>query len=289
MANYQLLEKIGGGGFADIWRAVREDTMEEVAIKMLRDYHNRDARHRFQREVRMLKGLRHRRVIRMIEANVEAEQPFYVMPLMKGGALTRWAGHLDSQILRGILIELADFLAYLHEQGGFHRDIKPDNLLVDATGQFAVGDFGLGNNPYYTVMFTANAAGTWGYIAPELTRQGAQATAAADIYSLGASLFHLLTGVHPAQHSSLDPWLLRRDIPADLRNLVLQMVQPDPAHRPTAKWILQVLNPPKEQPRPQPAASKTTSSSGSDIWKAVVGFGGVAAVLALIAAAVSDD
>lgn len=289
MAQYQLLELIGGGGFADVWRAMRQDTGEEVAIKMLRDHDNHEARHRFAREVRMLQGLRHRRVIRMIEANIAAEKPFYVMPLMKGGALTRWAGNLAPQVLRGILTELADFLAYLHEQGGFHRDIKPDNLLVDAAGQFAVGDFGLGNNPRYTVMFTAHAAGTWGYVAPELTMPGGQATAAADIYSLGASLFHLLTGVHPAQHPSLDPWSLRRDIPADLRNLVLQMVQRDPNQRPTAKWILQVLNPPKQQPRPQPAASKPSSSSSGGFWKALVGVGGIAAVVALIAAAASDD
>lgn len=291
MAVYNLLEKIGDGGFADVWRAVRQDTGEEVAVKMLRDFHNPDARHRFEREVRILQGLRHRRVIRLIEANVTAPQPFYVMPLMKGGPLTRWAGQLTPQIVRGILTELADFLAYLHEQGGFHRDIKPDNLLVDAAGQFAVGDFGLGNNPRYTVKFTANAAGTWGYAAPELTRPGAQATAAADIYSLGASLFHLLTGIHPAQFASLDPWTIRPDVPAELRNLILQMVQPDPRHRPTARWILHVLNPPKPQPKLQPKRQTVLSqsaSSNADLWKALAGIGGIAAFVALIGAAASQ-
>lgn len=287
MAHYQLIEVIGGGGFADVWRAIRQDTREEVAVKMLRDYLNSEARHRFAREVRMIQGLRHRRVIRMIEANVDATQPFYVMPLMKGGALTRWAGNLPAPTVRGILTELADFLTYLHEQGGFHRDIKPDNLLVDSAGQFAVGDFGLGNNPRYTVMFTAHAAGTWGYVAPELTKPGAQVTAASDIYSLGASLFHLLTGMHPAQAAALDPWMYRRDIPVDLRNLVVQMVHPDPKCRPSARWILQVLAP-QQVPKPQVAPAQSDSSSG-DFWKALLGIGGVAAVLALVAAAASDS
>lgn len=290
LANYLLQEQIGGGGFADVWRAVRDDTGEEVAVKMLRDFRNWDARHRFAREVRMIQGLRHHRVVRVIEANVTIERPFYVMPLMKGGALTGWAGRLTPAIVRGILTELADFLTYLHEQGGLHRDIKPDNLLVNADGQFAVGDFGLGNNPRYTVMFTAHAAGTWGYIAPELTRPGGQATAAADIYSLGATLFHLLTGVHPQQASSLDPWTVNRNIPADLRNLVVQMVQRAANQRPTARHLLERLRPPKRAPQrqPQPAQTARPSAASGDFWKVIAGVGGLAAIVALIASASED-
>ena len=93
----------------------------------------------------------------------------------------------------------------MHEQGGFHRDIKPDNLLVDEAGQFAIGDFGLGNKP--TLYDDVHRSCRWyvGYVAPELTLPGAQATQAADIYSLGATLFHLLTGVHPRIDHCFDP------------------------------------------------------------------------------------
>ena len=166
--HYDLYELIGGGGFADVYRAVLRGTRRQFALKLLRDFRNLDARHRFVREVRMLRGLKHERVIKLIDANTNAEQPFYVMPLMSGGAMTAWAGRLPFANARVVLAQVLDFLAYLHAQGGLHRDIKPDNFLVDASGNFAVGDFGLGNNPRYTVLMTAHAAGTWGYVAPVL-------------------------------------------------------------------------------------------------------------------------
>jgi serine/threonine protein kinase len=288
MYQYLLQEQIGGGGFADVWRAIRSDTRAEVAIKLLRDYRNADARHRFEREVRLLQALRHRRIITLIEANLTAERPFYVMPLMKGGALTAWAGRLPHENVRVILRELADALAHLHEKGGFHRDIKPDNVLVDSAGQFAVGDFGLGNNPKYTFMFTQHAVGTWGYMAPELLEAGAKATALADIFSLGATIFHLLTGMHPANVASLDPWSVRRDIPADLRNLVVQMVQRDPRSRPNARRLIEALVAYRAA-QPRPAPPPPPKSKGAAVGLGVAG--GLLLLLAGIgvAAALSDD
>lgn len=268
--NYVRMELIGGGGFADVWRAVLEGTTQEYALKMLRDYRDPDARHRFEREVKMLQGLRHPRVIPLVEANVIAEIPFYVMPLMRGGTLTAWAGRLPPDNLRIILVQLLEFLSYLHAQGGLHRDIKPDNLLVDAAGNFAVGDFGLGNNPRYTVMMTAHAVGTWGYIAPELTQPAAKATPAADVYSAGATVFHLATGVHPKDARTLDPWTLRRDLPSDLREVILQMVRVDPRTRPSAQTLLTAL-----VPRPKQDSKKPNS----DGVKVLVGLGFLAAMV----------
>ena len=273
MRNYQLVELVGSGGFADVWRAVVVGTTEEYAIKMLRDFRNIDARHRFEREVRTIQGLNHPRAIRLIEANTTTEKPFYVMPLMRGGALTARAGHLSNSDILTILIGLLDFLAYFHAQGGLHRDIKPDNLLIDAAGYFTVGDFGLGNNPRYTVMMTAHAVGTWGYAAPELSLPNAQATPAADIYSLGATTFHLLTGVHPKDANSLDPWSVRPDIPALLRSYVVMMAQSNPSHRPTARQLYDLIVPRKAPPLPKAAPS-------GDSWKFLVGLGFLAAVVA---------
>jgi len=272
--NYIRVELIGGGGFADVYRAVLEGTPSQFALKLLRDYRNPDARHRFKREVEMIRGIKHRAVIRLIDANTDAEQPFYVMPLMTGGPLTRWAGALAEQNLRRILVELVDFLAHFHAKGGLHRDIKPDNLLVDASRNFVVGDFGLGNHPRFTVMMTAHAAGTWGYAAPELTQPGAKSTQAADIYSLGATMFHLATGVHPAKARQLDPWSERTDISAELRNLIVGMVQDDPRTRPTADQLRNKLTPPE--------ARRENRAKEDDGWKVVVGFGIVAAIIAAL-------
>jgi serine/threonine protein kinase len=274
--SYRLINLIGNGGFAEVWRAVLDGTNEEYAIKLLRDFTNPDARHRFEREVRIIQGLKHPRVIRLVEANVAAEQPFYVMPLMRGGALTAWAGRLPPEGICAILTDLLDFLVYLHAEGGIHRDIKPDNLLVDAAGTFAVGDFGLGNNPRHTVMMTAHAVGTWGYVAPELNLPNATASAAADVYSLGATIFHLLTGIHPKDAHSLDPWSVRSDIPARLRGYVVMMVQSDPKHRPTARQLCELILPKRSQPTPKAAPL-------GDGWKLLLGLGVLAAIVAIAA------
>ena len=281
MVTYHLQEKVGDGGFADVYRAIHSETKAIVAVKILRDYMNPEARKRFEREVRLLEGLRHERIMPLLAYNLTAQQPFYVMPLMTGGVLTRWAGGLSTDSLRAILCELASVLAFVHQQGGLHRDIKPDNLLVDSAGRVAVGDFGLGNNPRYTVIFTQHAAGTPGYAAPELMT-GGFASQASDIYSLGATIFHLLTGIHPMLAGSLDPWTVRPDFPADLRSLILMMVHHDPRYRPTADALLVALGVRKQATSPQ-------KPDNSGLWTGVLAVAGIAAFVGVIAAVASED
>jgi serine/threonine protein kinase len=193
---------------------------------------------------------------------------------MTGGPLAQWAGRLPVANVRLVLTQLLDAIAHIHARNGLHRDIKPENLLVGPDGNFSVGDFGLGNNPRFTVMFTAHAAGTWGYMAPELGLPNAVATRAADIYSAGATIFNLLTGIHPGEAKTLDPAMYRSDVPNDLRALILKMVSADPRLRPTATAARDALS------EKRPAAK----SDGSGVVAAIVGFG----VLALIAAALSE-
>jgi serine/threonine protein kinase len=241
MRTYQICEFIDGGGFADVFRVVLWGTTEHFAMKKLREFRDPEQRRRFAREVKMIQELKHDRIIKVVDANLDVEQPFYVMKLMAGGSLASWAGRLPIPNVRLILTQLVDALAYIHAHSGLHRDIKPENLLVDERGNFAVGDFGLGNNPRFTVMFTANAAGTWGYMAPELHYPNAVATPASDIYSAGATVFNLLTGVHPASAPMLDPARYRSDVPNDLRALILLMVAVDPRQRPTAAAVREAL------------------------------------------------
>lgn len=240
MITYRLMERIDGGrgGFADVYRAVSSDTGREVAVKMLRDYQDLDARRRFQREVRILRSLRHSGIVSILDYNLELPQPFYVMPLMTGGCLTRWAGRLEPRVLRVLLLKLSSVLALLHSRGTLHRDVKPDNIFVDEKGNCAVGDFGLGNDPRCTMTFTLSNVGTPGYAAPELAEGWGAASAASDIYSLGATVFHLQTGVHPTKAGHLESWVLRRAVPPDLRRMVAWMMQRDPSKRPTATQVI---------------------------------------------------
>ena len=246
MAEFRMefKEQIGGGGFADVFRAVRLDTGEEVAVKVLRDHKNADCRRRFEREVQYLLTVNHPSVVRILGHQLRTDPPYFVMPLMKHGNLTPWAGRLDFPVVRGLLRQLASVLQYLHGRGLLHRDFKPDNILVDADGNVAIGDFGLGNDPRFTVVLTVHAVGTPGYMAPELHFTWGRASRAADIYSLGATLFHLLTGIRPPVRlgaSPLDPWEHNNSVPEDLRNLVLHMVQHDPRRRPSAAQIIEWL------------------------------------------------
>jgi serine/threonine-protein kinase len=238
---YQLHEKLGDGGFGEVFRAVRLDDGLEVAIKFLHEGSGQEERHRFEREVRLLQAHAHPHIMTVLDHDLSAARPFYVMPLMTGGPLTRWAGKLSDAALRGVVRTLVDVVATLHVAGGIHRDLKPDNIFVDGQGHLAVGDFGLGNNPACTVMLTMHAAGTPGYAAPELWQPGGQASAAADIFSLGATLFHLITGVRPQIGTYLDPRTLVPGVSDDLRDLVLQMVQRDPQRRPTATALCELL------------------------------------------------
>lgn len=259
MSSYDLVERIDGerGGFADVWRAVRREDRLEFAVKMLRDFRNPDARHRFEREVRQMVSYGHGAIIKIVEYNLTTHQPFYVMGLMRGGCLSAWAGRLPMENCRRVIVILADCLAYLHGRNALHRDMKLDNVLVDAKGNIAVGDFGLGNDPRCTVMFTVSAVGTPGHVAPELWNGTGMASPASDVFSLGATIFHLLTGTHPRLAASLDPWSINRAIPQSLRDLVVVMCQEDPRARPSARGVaaaartlsLRIASRPNPQPR----------------------------------------
>lgn len=241
MKKYEVHEKLGEGGFGEVYRATRLADGVEVAIKFLHEGAGPEELHRFEREVRLILGQQHPNVIKLLDHDLTSARPYYVMPYMRGGTLTRWAGRLAPDNVRQVFRCLVDVLLYLHENGGIHRDMKPDNILVDDDGNIALGDFGHGNNPQFTVMFTVSAAGTQGYAAPELFQRGGLASPASDVYSLGATIFHLVTGIHPLKAGILDLQQHTPDAPADLQDIVKRMVARDPAQRPTIKQLAEQL------------------------------------------------
>jgi serine/threonine protein kinase len=266
MNQYKLQERIDGGrgGFGEVYRAVRVSDGLEVAIKMLREAANASARAAFRREVELLRQFRHPHIVALLDSNLEAARPFYVMPLMRGGCLTPWAGRLPESNVRTAFAEIVDGVVHMHACGALHRDLKLDNVFVSASGHCAVGDLGLGNRPGCTMILTVAAIGTPGYMAPEIRAGSARASKTSDIYSLGALLFHLITGVHPNDATTLDPREYRTNIAADLRSLVLEMTNLEPTGRPTAGIVLSRLRAwrPTNSPRaPQPAASSGAASA----------------------------
>jgi eukaryotic-like serine/threonine-protein kinase len=271
MKKYDVHEKLGEGGFGEVFRATRLSDNLVVAIKFLHAGAGADERHRFEREVKLIGGHQHPKIIKLLDYDLTAERPYYVMPYMRGGPLTRWVGKLPIENVRAVLRGLLDVLVYMHRTGGIHRDLKPDNVLVDGEGQIALGDFGHGNSPKYTVKFTLTAAGTPGYAAPELFRPGGLASPSSDIYSLGATIFHLLTGIHPVGAGTLDLQHHAPDVPVDLKDLVKRMVARDPTQRPTAEQLAEMLGVRQSAPSQPPA---TASQPGFTPRRAPTKIGG---------------
>lgn len=274
---YLLGTKINSGGFGDVFQATQIGSARTVAVKMLRDYHNADSRRHFHREVQLLRSLGINGIIELLDYNLTAEPPFYVMPYMSGGTLEQWVGKLPLPNVIGVARWLTNLVLQLHSKNQLHRDIKPDNILLDDTGGLKIADFGLGNDPRFTMVFTGHGAGTAGYAAPEVAEHGMIGTKESDIYSLGATLFHLLTGVHPRKARSFDVWQYDRGIPKALRDVLLDMLRPMPQQRPNAQQLhlrfagLNLEKQKQQPPTPPPQPRQQSSNAGF----ALVALGGL--------------
>jgi len=241
---YVLGEKIGAGGFSEVWRATDLVLSRPVAIKLLH-LGNEEALTRFRAEAQYAGGLSHENVARIYDYGEPAppQPPFLVMELVDGpslaGALA--AGPLDPARGLDILAQAASGLHAAHLAGLVHRDIKPANLLLAPGGLVKITDFGIAQAAGAAgVTGTGQLLGTPGYLAPERVR-GAPATAASDLYSLGIVAYECLAGAPPftgpALAVALAHWErplppLPGDVPEDMAALVRELTAKDPADRP---------------------------------------------------------
>jgi serine/threonine protein kinase len=211
---------IGQGGFADVYRAVdRKQTRPGaplVAVKLLRDVQSVDpeAIRRFKRELRLLEQLEHPNVIPVLgQGETPEDGVWYAMPLAQGSL----AAFIEE--INGNPAEIVDLmrqvcagLGYVHEQGIFHRDLKPGNILRTANGSWAISDFGLAVEvERKTTVLTSTlraGLGSWWYTAPEQWKAARSADHLSDIYSLGKVLQELVTGESPV-NNEMSPGLLR--------------------------------------------------------------------------------
>src|SRR5215831_14498264 len=241
---YVLGEKIGAGGFSEVWRATDLVLSRQVAIKLLH-LGNAEALIRFRAEAQHAAGLSHENIARIYDYGEPAspQPPFLVMELVDGpsldGALA--AGALDPARGLDIVAQTASGLHAAHLAGLVHRDIKPANLLLAPDGLVKITDFGIAQATDATaVTGTGQLLGTPGYLAPERV-MGAPATAASDLYSLGIVAYECLTGAPPytgpALAVALAHWErplppLPAQLPEAVTALVLELTAKDPADRP---------------------------------------------------------
>jgi hypothetical protein len=212
---YELHERIGGGGMADVFRAHDRTLDRDVALKLMRPAFANDAEflERFRREADALASIEHPNIVRVFDFGSSADGPFMVMELVGGGTLRqlmRERGRLDQYDAARIGAGIADGLEAAHLRGVLHRDLKPDNVLLDAEGTPKIADFGIARIAAATAITrTGEVLGTPQYLAPE-QMTGEVVDERADVYGLGVILYEMLTGTQPTGGTTPSEIISRR-------------------------------------------------------------------------------
>ncbi|HEX3818129.1 MAG TPA: serine/threonine-protein kinase, partial [Chthoniobacterales bacterium] len=205
IGKYEILEEIGRGGMGVIYRARQRHSRRIVALKRILSYHadSQETLKRFRREAEAASSLDHPNILPIYEVDESDDGvPFFSMKFASGGSLHDVAPALrnDPREIVRLMAKVVRAVQYAHRQGILHRDLKPGNILLDGRGEPLVSDFGLAKwlDVSSDLTRTLTIFGTPGYIAPEqAVGRAAAITPAADVYSLGAILFDLLTGRPP--------------------------------------------------------------------------------------------
>src|SRR6185503_18131179 len=204
---YRLVELLGTGGMATIYRATDTQLGRDVALKLLRPEYLQDPEFssRFRSEAQAAASLSHPNVVTVYDYGEEPSGPYIVMELVQGedlATILRRSGPLPPRQAARIASGVAGALAAAHGRGLVHRDVKPGNVLIGRDGQVKVVDFGIARAiAEAQVTLPGTTLGSVHYFSPEQAR-GEPATAASDIYALGIVLYEMLTGVRPWEGDS---------------------------------------------------------------------------------------
>ncbi len=246
VGRYRVGRSLGQGGMATVHLARDDRLGRDVAIKRLSEAMSGDEifRERFMREARTAAGLSHPNIVAVFDVGEEEGIPFIVMECVEGRTLAELlaqSGPLDPDRAVDLVLQACAGLEHAHEAGLVHRDIKPQNLLVRADDTLKIVDFGIARPVDGTQLTLAGTIlGTAAYLAPEQAL-GERVTSAADLYSLGAVTYELLSGRPPYTFESLAelPVKQREGLPPpidgvsqELQDVVRRCLAPDPADRP---------------------------------------------------------
>lgn len=258
---YHVQEQIGSGAMANVYRAMDEFLEREVAVKVVTRPVGSDAPHDAEAELKVLARLNHHSLVTLLDAGVDRTEPerpriYLVMELVEGPDLKRRLadGPLPPRHAAQIGHDLADALAYIHESGVIHRDVKPGNIMIfdyhhDAARMRAkLTDFGIALMADKPESPDGGLLGTAGYLSPEQAR-AERVGPASDVYSLGLVLLECLTGQHSFPGDPLQSALARLiddpRIPANLepewQMLLAAMTARNPEDRPSSREVAQAL------------------------------------------------
>jgi predicted Ser/Thr protein kinase len=201
-SDYEILEELGRGGMAVVYRALERSLEREVAIKVLPLARTFDQEFvaRFQREARLSASLEHPHIVPVYRVGQSGRVNFFVMKFVRGPSLSDLLaneGRMEPVEVERLLLEVSDALDHAHGQGVVHRDVKPDNIMRDQTGRYVVMDFGIAKSPSGTQLTeTGGSIGTPKYMSPEQAK-GAELDGGSDFYSLGVVAYRSLVGRPP--------------------------------------------------------------------------------------------
>jgi eukaryotic-like serine/threonine-protein kinase len=245
---YRVTRRLGSGGMADVWAAEDSQLGRRVALKLLssRFAADPDFRERFRREASAAAGMQHPNIVSIYDRGEWDGTSYIAMELVDGRTLKQLIqerGPLPPGMATDLAIEILKALRYAHKRGIVHRDIKPQNVLIDEEGQAKVADFGIARVETSEMTQTGAIVGTVQYVSPEQA-QGQPVSARSDLYSVGVVLYEMLTGQVPfdgeapvsiaLKHVSeppVPPSQLEPGIPRPLEAVVLRALAKDPARR----------------------------------------------------------
>ena len=253
LGQYRIEHTIGTGGMGVVFRAFDTRLHRPVAIKLLSDeLADAAARQRFQREAQMASSLNHPHILTVYDIGEFDGRQYLVAEFVDGGTLKDWLKRQPRtwEDVVELLTGVADALATAHQAGILHRDIKPDNILVTASGWAKLADFGLAKLEDAPASATRTltglqtrqgmVVGTIAYMSPEQA-QGNPLDARSDIFSFGVLLYEMLAGDRPFRAATnlellqqvihANPAPLKADLPEPLRALVMKTLEKDPANR----------------------------------------------------------
>ena len=248
---YELVELVGSGGMADVYKAKDLLLSRQVAVKILHESFRGDAEFigKFHLEAKSAAGLTHPNIVGIYDVGADGADHYIVMEYVEGDTLKNRIknGKMSIDAALNTAREIAEALAHAHERHIVHCDIKPHNILMTADNHAKVADFGIARAvTESTVTYSGNVIGSVHYFSPEQAK-GSFITPKSDVYSLGVVLYEMLTGTLPftgetpvaiaMKHLQETPLSVRQhnpDIPPLIDAIVMKALEKDPADRPTA-------------------------------------------------------